>query len=149
MKSGLFLPALHSKVVFKKALSCNIRPRHLTQSSSHSICLRTYYNCVRFTQHRLVWNVCVLAEKNNYADSIIVRVKNIMISACHWWHFLTATCAIVLSLCFYQCISVLTLRNILVCFRAMMKVIDAIVAFIQNEETVSLILWFATNIFSN
>ena len=30
-----------------------------------------------------------------------------------------------------------------------MKVIDAIVAFIQNEETVSLILRFATNIFPN
>ena len=51
------------KRCFQKALSCYIRPRHLTQSSLHSIPLHTCYKCVHFTQHTLVWIACVLAEK--------------------------------------------------------------------------------------
>ena len=81
-KSEYFLPAPHSKVVFKRALSCNIRPRHLKQSSSHRIRLRACYKCARFTQHTLVWNACVMAEKElcwfqysagkNYHDFILL-----------------------------------------------------------------------------
>ena len=63
MKSGLFLPALHPKPVFKKALSCNIPPRHLTQSCSHNIHLRAYSKGARFTQHTLVRNAYVTNRK--------------------------------------------------------------------------------------
>ena len=52
----LILTALHSKVVFKKAvmMQYTVRLRHLTQSSSHSIRLRACYKCVRFTKHTLI-----------------------------------------------------------------------------------------------
>ena len=30
---------------------------------AHHICLRACYKCASYTQHTLVWNVCVLAEK--------------------------------------------------------------------------------------
>ena len=33
-------------------------------------------------------------QKNYFADSSIVRVKNTKISSCRWWHFRTATFAI-------------------------------------------------------
>ena len=42
----------------------------------------TCYKCVCYWQ------------KNNFADSNIVRVKNIQISTCSWWCLLTATSAI-------------------------------------------------------
>ena len=63
-------------------------------------------NAVQFTQHTLAINACIshnmclyemcaYRQKNNFADSSKVRVKNIMISSsCRWWRFLTATCAI-------------------------------------------------------
>ena len=54
VKSGLFLPALHPKLVFKKTLSCNIRSRHLMQSSSHSICCLCTLDAIQFAQHMLV-----------------------------------------------------------------------------------------------
>ena len=39
---------------------------------------------------------CMLfRQKNNFAGSSIVQVKNVMISSCCWWRFLTATSAIV------------------------------------------------------
>ena len=62
---------------------------------------------IQFAQHTLVrllyihafhaWMKCVrYRQKKNFADSSIVRVKNIniMISSCRWWWFLTATSAI-------------------------------------------------------
>ena len=52
--------ALHPKVVFKRTLSCNIRPQHLMWSSLHRICLCACYKCTHFTQHMLVINVCVI-----------------------------------------------------------------------------------------
>ena len=61
--------------------------------------VRTAYACA------LAINVCVshnirlyevraYYQNNNFADSSIVWVKNIMVSSCRWWHFLTATSAI-------------------------------------------------------
>ena len=47
----IFLPALHLKVVFRKPLSWVIRPRHLMQSSSHSIHLSVLYKYARFTHY--------------------------------------------------------------------------------------------------
>ena len=105
MKSGLFLHALHPKLSFKKTLSCNIRPRHFTQSSSHSIRLRACYKYARFTQHTLVRNCVRCQQKNNFTNSSIVRVKIIKISSCRWWRFLTATSAI--ELASWRCIYLL------------------------------------------
>ena len=51
------------KSCFKKALSCNIRPGHFTQSISHSISLRTCYKCSHFTQRTLAWNAYVTGRK--------------------------------------------------------------------------------------
>ena len=47
----------------------------------------TTYACMKF--------VCT-GRKNNFADSSILWVKNVMISSCCWWHFFAATCAVLL-----------------------------------------------------
>ena len=62
-------------------------------------------NAIQFAQQTLAINACISHnirlnemcaywQKNNFADSSIVRVKYIMISSCRWWRFLTATSAI-------------------------------------------------------
>ena len=71
------------KVVFKKSaklfsrkrLSCNILPRHLIPSSSHSLRLCTCHRCVHFIQHTLVINVCVTVRKATLLISSRVKVK--------------------------------------------------------------------------
>ena len=92
-KIRIISPAFHSKLFSKKLCHAIYALDTLPQSSLHSICLRARYKCRRFIQHTLVWNVSILAEKNNFADSTIVWVKNIMVSSCRWWCILTATCA--------------------------------------------------------
>ena len=49
-----FYPHFNPKVVFKKALSCKVRPLHLTQSCSHSIRLSNCYKYARFTQYTVI-----------------------------------------------------------------------------------------------
>ena len=68
---------------YEKALSFNIHPRHLTQSSSHSIRLCACYKCEHFhTTYARMKYLCTGRKSNFAADASIVRVQNITISSC-------------------------------------------------------------------
>ena len=75
----------------KKQLSCKIHPWHITQSSSHSIRLRSCYKC--FTQYTFVSNRTLQTEKQLFWFQYSAGKKKV--SSCCWWDFLTAASAIV------------------------------------------------------
>ena len=78
---------------FSKTLSCSIRSWHLTQS------IRKVYACAlpimrtAYTRYKYLryW------QKNSFANSSILLVKNIKISSCRWWCFLLITSVIILT----------------------------------------------------
>ena len=94
IKSRSFLPELHPKVVFKSnsVIQSTLLILNAIQLVQHTLaCLlwihafQTAYTCYKCASW---W------QKNNFADSRKVQVKNFKISSCCWWRFPTATSAI-------------------------------------------------------
>ena len=79
----IFTPTASKRCFQKIVMQCT-RPRHLTQSSSHSTRLSACYEYVRFTLHTLVRNAYVIDRKQlcwfQYSAGKIIKT-----SSCRWW----------------------------------------------------------------